>query len=98
ERYQLERLDDQLGTMASIIATVPVTSASDPERAADAALLDSALDIFGNPYLVYLDSDGTPYGEVHSSRLDPASLPSIDDIRALPTDGSATDLDAADGS
>lgn len=98
ERYQLDRLDNQLGTMASIVATVPVTGALDPERTANAALLDPALDIFGNPYLVYLNDDGAPYGEVHSSQLDPESLPSLDDVRAVPTDGSAIDLPAADGS
>lgn len=98
ERYQLDRLDDQLRTMTSIIATVPVAGAPDPERTADAALLDPALDIFGNPYLVYLDLDGTPYGDVHSSQLDPASLPSLDDFRSVAPDGAATGLRAADGS
>lgn len=98
ERYQLGRLDDQLGMMASIIATGPGTRAPDLERTADAALLEPALDVFGDPYLVRLDRDGTPHGTIRSPQLDPASLPSLDDLRAVPTDGSATDLPAADRS
>lgn len=98
ERYQIERLDSQLRSLTSIIDTVPVTGPPKPGPAANAALLDPALDLFGTPYLAFLDGDGTVARDVHSSRLDSASLPGPEDLRTVPTDGSAVDLPAGDGS
>ncbi|MFI5586354.1 sensor histidine kinase [Amycolatopsis sp. NPDC051758] len=99
ERYQLDRLDGQLRSLTELISRV---SAAGPPRlentTARPELLDPALDLFGTPYLVYLDARGAVAGGIHSSRLAGATLPSDDALRTIPTDGTAVDLPAADGS
>ncbi|MCZ2849676.1 sensor histidine kinase [Modestobacter sp. VKM Ac-2978] len=99
QRYQLDRLDGQLRSFSDLVAqAVP----SDP-RAVEGTtprpdLLDAALELVGTPYLVHLAADGTVLGDLHSTRLDDASLPTTDRLGTVPTDGSAVDLPAADGS
>jgi two-component system, OmpR family, sensor kinase len=61
-------------------------------------LFDPVLELIGTPYLVYLDQNGAIAGSMHSSRLDAATLPSRDALSAIRTDGSAIDVQAADGS
>jgi len=96
ERYQLDRLDSQLRSFTEIIARVSTTG---PSRSTPAQpLLDPALELIGTPYLTYLDRDGNVVGSIHSSRLDAGTLPSPDELRKLPTDGTAVDLPAADDS
>lgn len=99
ERYQLDRLDGQLRSLTELISRVP--AAGPPglgNTHARPELLDPALDLFGTPYLVYLAADGSVSGGIHSSRLDAAALPSPGALRAIPADGTAADLPAADGS
>lgn len=96
ERYQLARIDDQLRSFAAIVSGVSTTG---PPEVVDTArhpeLLDPALELLGTPYLVYLDADGEPAGGIHASRLDGATLPSPDELRAVPAGGDAVDLRAA---
>ena len=47
---------------------------------------------------MYLGANGRVAGDFHSSRLDTATLPSHDELRTVPTDGTAVNLPAADGS
>ncbi|MBB5079160.1 sensor histidine kinase [Nonomuraea endophytica] len=99
ERYQLNRLDHQLGTLTSIISRVSGDGPPDVEQAgARPELLGPALDLFGTPYLVYLDANGAVSGRVHSPGLNEAALPTREQLRAIPADGRAMDLPAADGS
>ncbi|MFJ9779641.1 sensor histidine kinase [Amycolatopsis sp. NPDC101161] len=97
ERFQLDRLDGQLRSMTELISR-----AAGPPPAENAAvrpdLLDPALELFGTPYVVYLDAAGAPVGGLHSSRVSGATLPPFDALRTVPTDGTAVDLTAADGS
>ncbi|MEI8409939.1 MULTISPECIES: sensor histidine kinase [unclassified Kribbella] len=97
ERYQLDRLDGQLRSFTEIISSVSTTGPS-RNTPAQPQLLDPALELIGTPYLVYLDKDGAIVGSIHSSRLDPSTLPSPDELRSLKTDGTAVDLLAADSS
>ncbi|MEV1120734.1 HAMP domain-containing sensor histidine kinase [Actinosynnema sp. NPDC049800] len=96
ERYQLARIDDQLRSFAEIVSGVSTTG---PPEAVDATrhpdLLDPALDLVGTPYLVYLDADGEPAGGIQAARLAGATVPSPDELRAVPTGGDAVDLLAA---
>ncbi|WP_328616903.1 HAMP domain-containing histidine kinase [Amycolatopsis sp. NBC_00355] len=99
ERYQLDRLDGQLGSLTGLISRVPAAGPPGLENTnARPELLDPALDLFGTPYLVYLDADGSVAGGIHSTRLDTAALPAGSALRAVPADGTAVDLPAADGS
>lgn len=97
ERFQLDRLDGQLRSMTELISR-----AAGPPPAANPAvrpdLVDPALELFGTPYVVYFDAGGTAVGGLHSSRVDGATLPSLGALRTVPADGTAADLDAADGS
>ncbi|MGW5739888.1 sensor histidine kinase [Amycolatopsis sp. NPDC003861] len=97
ERFQLDRLDGQLRSMTELIsrAAGPPPSANPAVRP---DLVDPALELFGTPYVVYLDPSGAAVGGLHSSRVDGATLPPIDALRSVPADGTAVDLDAADGS
>ncbi|WP_410586071.1 ATP-binding protein [Amycolatopsis sp. lyj-23] len=97
ERFQLERLDSQLHSMTELIslAAGPPPAASPTVRP---DLVDPALELFGTPYVVYLDAGGAVAGGLHSSRVDGAALPPLDALRTVPADGTAVDLDAADGS
>jgi two-component system OmpR family sensor kinase len=98
ERYQIDRLDGQLRSLTELISRV---SASGPPRVENTSarpeLLDPALELFGTPYLVYLNADGSLAGGIHSSRLDGTTLPSVDALRTVPTDGTGVDLTAGDG-
>jgi two-component system, OmpR family, sensor kinase len=97
ERYQLDRLDGRLRSLTELISRVSATGPPRLENTtARPELLDPALELFGTPYLVYLDADGSPAGGIHSSRLDGAALPSFDALRTVPTDGTAVDLTAGD--
>ncbi|SEF20104.1 two-component system, OmpR family, sensor kinase [Amycolatopsis pretoriensis] len=97
ERFQLDRLDGQLRSMTELISR-----AAGPPPAANPAvrpdLLDPALDLFGTPYVVYLDPGGAVVGGLHSSRVPGSTLPPLDALRTVPTDGTAVDLGATDGS
>lgn len=97
ERFQLDRLDGQLRSMTELISR-----AAGPPPAENAAvrpdLLDPALDLFGTPYVVYLDAAGAQVGGLHSSRVSGATLPPFDALHTVPADGTAVDLTAADGS
>lgn len=98
-RYQLDRLDNQLHAFTSLVSSASIAGSP---RIADTTeypeLIEPALDLIGAPYLVYLDENGTVTGGVRSTRLDSASLPPSDDLRAIPADGEAVELRAADGS
>ncbi|WP_439385621.1 sensor histidine kinase [Amycolatopsis lexingtonensis] len=97
ERFQLDRLDGQLRSMTELIAR----AAGPPPAETPAVrpdLLDPALGLFGTPYVVYLDAGGAVAGGLHSSRVDGAALPPLDALRTVPADGTAVDLQAADGS
>jgi two-component system OmpR family sensor kinase len=97
ERFQLDRLDGQLRSMTELISLAagpPPTG----QLAVRPDLLDPALDLFGTPYFVYLDASGAVAGGLHSSRVAGQALPPLDALRTVPTDGTAVDLRAADGS
>lgn len=98
ERYQLNRIDDQLTALTAILTGV---SAGGPQESIDTAgrpeLLDAALDLIGAPYLVYLDADGTVAGGLRTSGLDSGELPPTDELGDLPADGTPVSLPAADG-
>ncbi|XVV10045.1 ATP-binding protein [Actinoplanes sp. CA-131856] len=98
EHYQLERLDTQLASLTTLIARVPADRPRSASAAAEAGVLDPALDLIGAPYLVYLDADGGVAEGILSSRQDRAGLPPVADLRAIPADGSGVFLRAADGS
>ncbi|WP_415830403.1 histidine kinase dimerization/phospho-acceptor domain-containing protein, partial [Kibdelosporangium persicum] len=97
ERYQIGRLDSQLLSFTEILSRVSDVPPNvlDPART---DLLDPALDLIGSPYLVYVDANGTVVGGVQSSRLDRVSFPARDELHAIPVNGTAVDLQAADGS
>ncbi|MCY1137068.1 HAMP domain-containing sensor histidine kinase [Actinoplanes sp. Pm04-4] len=97
EHYQLQRLDTQLSSLTSLISSIPGAGPR-PEPVANPDLLDSALDLIGAPYLVYVAPDGQVIEGIRSSKLDRAGLPAAADLRALPTDGRGVFLPAADGS
>jgi two-component system OmpR family sensor kinase len=97
EHYQVDRLDSQLRSLTDLIARLPVSGPRDG-AGAPSTVLDPALDLIGAPYLVYLDANGVVAEGALSSRLDTASLPSRDDLRTVPADGSAVFLPAADDS
>ena len=96
ERYQLDRIDGQLRSLTTLLQRAPATEAR--RDGGFPAVIDPALDLISAPYLLFLNPDGTVAGGVHSSRLDGATLPSGDDLRALATDGTPRNLGAADGS
>jgi two-component system OmpR family sensor kinase len=98
QRYQLDRLDTQLRSFTTLLAQAPVLGPDVPADTASLAAFDPALDLIGTPYLAYLDAGGAVARGVHSSRLDEAALPTGDALRGIPTDGTAADLGAADGS
>ncbi|MGK5683484.1 ATP-binding protein [Actinoplanes sp. URMC 104] len=98
EHYQLDRLDTQLGSLTKLISNVSPGGPRRPGPTAGTDVLDTALDLIGAPYLVYLDTDGAIVGGLLSSRLDRASLPPEARLRAVPTDGTGVFLPAADGS
>ncbi|GLY40125.1 two-component sensor histidine kinase [Amycolatopsis sp. NBRC 101858] len=97
EHFQLDRLDGQLRSMTELISR----AAGPPPAESPAVrpdLVGPALDLFGTPYVVYLDASGAVAGGLHSARVDGATLPPFDALRTVPTDGTAVDLNAADGS
>jgi len=98
EHYQLDRLDTQLTSLTSLISRLPTDGPRPASTAANAGLLDPALDLIGAPYLVYLDADGTVAEGVLSSRRDRSSLPTAAELRTIPTDGTGVFLPAADDS
>ncbi|MFB4315164.1 sensor histidine kinase [Actinomadura sp. 21ATH] len=99
ERYQLGRIDGQLRSLAAIISRMPPAGPSQSGVPRDRTdLLDSALDLVGAPYLVYLDPNGSVAWSARSTRLDAAALPSPGELRALPTGGTAVNVPSADGS
>jgi two-component system, OmpR family, sensor kinase len=98
QRYQLDRVDTQLRSFTTLLARTPAIGPDNLGNSASLALFDPALDLIGTPYLVYLDAAGEVARGVQSSRLDEAALPTDDALRGIPTDGTAVDLGAADGS
>ncbi|WP_211228617.1 sensor histidine kinase [Glycomyces tenuis] len=97
ERYQLDRIDERLRSFTAIVSQVSATGPVEPGQAAERPeLLDPALDLVGAPYLVYLDADGEPISELQSSRVDGASLPPLERLRAVPVDGEAVTVDGAE--
>ncbi|PSL08049.1 two-component system OmpR family sensor kinase [Haloactinopolyspora alba] len=99
QRYQLDRIDSQLRSFTAIVSSQSVTGLPSELDGSDRPEpLDSALDLIGAPYLVYLGPDGEVAEGFLSSRLDSASTPPTDELRAIPTDGEAVELRAADGS
>ncbi|MEV4218287.1 HAMP domain-containing sensor histidine kinase [Nonomuraea sp. NPDC049725] len=99
ERYQLGRLDGQLRSLTALVSSVPAPGPPDlADAAARPGLLAQGLDVFGSPYLVHLDAGGAVAASVHSPRVAAATLPRLEDLRAVPADASAADLPAADGS
>lgn len=97
ERFQLDRLDGQLRSLTELISRAAgPPPAENPTVRPD--LLDPALDLFGTPYVVYLDAGGAVVGGLHSSQVAGATLPPLDSLRTVPADGTAVDLRAADGS
>ncbi|KIH98077.1 histidine kinase [Streptomonospora alba] len=98
ERYQLGQLDSQLRSFTALIsrASTALPSGADPVTAYPERL-QPALDMFGVPYLVHLDADGTIARDIQSSRLDKANLPPLGDLRAIPAEGTPVTLRAADG-
>ncbi|OZM83194.1 HAMP domain-containing sensor histidine kinase [Pseudonocardia sp. MH-G8] len=97
QRYQLNRLDTELRSLTTLLAQAPVLGPDVPDPAS-LAMFDPALDLIGTPYLAFLDAGGAVARGVHSSRLDEAALPTGDVLRGIRTDGTATNLAAADGS
>ncbi|MDY7090856.1 MAG: HAMP domain-containing sensor histidine kinase [Actinomycetota bacterium] len=93
--YQTDRLDTQLRSLTELITRLPV---SGPRPTPDPTVMDPALDLIGAPYLVYVDDNGTVSQGALSTRVNPAGLPSAEELRAVPTDGSGVFLPAADGS
>ncbi|RSM69343.1 sensor histidine kinase [Amycolatopsis sp. WAC 01375] len=99
ERYQLDRIDNQLRSVTTVISRVPATGPPDIGNSlARPELRDSAPDAIGVPYLVYLDAAGAVTGDLHASRLDGSALPPREELRTIPATGTAVDLRAADGS
>ncbi len=98
ERYQLDRLDNQLRSLTELIALGPATGPPTPDPPVRPDLVDPALELFGTPYVVYLNAAGVVSGGLRSSRLDGATLPALDALHTVPADGTAVDLPAADGS
>ena len=95
ERYQLSRTDTQLRSFATIMSQV--TPQRPPgDGAARPDLLDSALDLLGTPYVVFLSPDGKVVNGILSSRVSRVTLP--DGLRTVPADGIGVSLPAADGS
>lgn len=98
ERYQLDRVDDQLRSLTAILTGV---AADGPPETIDTTgrpeLLDAALDLIGAPYVVYLDEDGTVAGGLRTSGLDTGELPAGGELAGLPADGTPINLPAADG-
>ncbi|TDD64249.1 HAMP domain-containing histidine kinase [Jiangella aurantiaca] len=98
ERYQLDRVDDQLRSLSAILTGVAASGPPDPVDATGRPeLLDAALDLIGAPYLVYLDADGTVAGGLRTSGLDSGELPAAGDLTGLPADGTPVSLPSADG-
>ncbi|MDJ1134315.1 sensor histidine kinase [Streptomyces iconiensis] len=99
ESYQLGRLDSQLRSLTELISRVPDEGLSQVGKTpGHPELLGSGLDLFGAPYLLYLDADGRVVGDAHSPRLDRATVPPRRELRAVPADGTAVGLRAADDS
>ncbi|WP_026924360.1 sensor histidine kinase [Glycomyces arizonensis] len=99
ERYQLDRIDEQLRSFTEILSRMPAGGpAAIEETNGRTELIDPALDLVGTPYLVYLDADGEPLEELQSSGLDGDALPPLGELRTVPLDGEAVELEAADGS
>jgi two-component system OmpR family sensor kinase len=99
ERYQLGRLDGQLRSFTTLLSAAPVTAP--PEFGTGTVrpeLVGPALDLIGAPYLVYLNADGTVVRGVRSSGLDGTTPPGQEALHAVPTDGTAVELPAADDS
>jgi two-component system, OmpR family, sensor kinase len=95
ERYQLDRVDRQLRSFATIMAQVGVQQ---PEPTVRPELIAPALDLIGAPYLAFLDANGAEAGGIVSPGLARSALPSADRLRGVPADGTAVDLPAGDGS
>ncbi|PGH52213.1 hypothetical protein CRI70_02675 [Streptomyces sp. Ru87] len=99
ERYQVDRIDSQLRSLTALVSRVPATGPPDLGSATGRPeLLRPGLDLFGAPYLAYLDTGGAVTGDVHSPRPARPVLPQRDTLRTVPTTGEAVDLPAADGS
>ena len=99
ESYQVEQVDDQLDSLTTLISRVSETESNGIDATTDRPeLLEPGLEALGVPYLVYLDADGNVTTDVHSPTVEPASLPSHDELRTIAADGDAVDVAAADGS
>ncbi|WP_431873428.1 sensor histidine kinase [Amycolatopsis sacchari] len=93
--YQLTRLDNQLRGFTALVARAGPPVRGDASARTD--LIDPALDMIGTPYVAYLDPAGTITHVIRLSRLDDTALPPPDALRAVPPDGTGTDLGSADG-
>ncbi|MEV7627507.1 HAMP domain-containing sensor histidine kinase [Actinoplanes sp. NPDC089786] len=98
EKYQYERIDNQLRSFSTIMSAVTANRPPIPGAQDRPDLLDPALDLLGAPYLVFLGADGRVVNGVVSSRLSSLTLPHHDVLRTVPTDGTTVNLRAADGS
>lgn len=96
ERYQLDRIDAQLRSFTDLVSHAPPGAPRQLDAASE--LFGPALDLLGAPYLVYLDAAGDVDQDLRSPGLDSTSLPALDDLRAVPTDGEAVGLPSAEGS
>ncbi|WP_275001582.1 sensor histidine kinase [Promicromonospora iranensis] len=96
ERYQLDRIDDTLISFTELASHASRTPPPELETAGE--LFGPALDLLGAPYLAYLDAEGDITRELRSSGLESATLPTLDDLHAVPADGEIVDLPGAGGS
>ncbi|SFB49614.1 two-component system, OmpR family, sensor kinase [Amycolatopsis marina] len=99
ENYQIERIDSQLRSLTELISHVsPANLRNAEQTVARPELLGAGLNLFGSPYLAYLNTDRMVAADIHAPGLDSTTLPPHEEIRGLPATGAATTLRAADGS
>jgi two-component system OmpR family sensor kinase len=95
ERYQLDRIDGQLRSFTDLVSRASPGAPLELDAARE--LFVPALDLLGAPYLVYLDAEGQVDQDLRSSELDGDTLPTLDELRTVPTDGEVVGLPGADG-
>ncbi|PZF85950.1 sensor histidine kinase [Jiangella anatolica] len=97
ERYQLDRIDDQLRSLTAILGSVAGGPPQPTDPGGRPELLDAALDLIGAPYLVYLDADGRVADGLRTSGLAADELPELSRLTELPRDATPVSLPSADG-
>lgn len=95
ERYQLDRIDGQLQSFTDLVSRASPRVPLELDAAGE--LFGPALDLLGAPYLVYLDAEGQVDQDLRSAGLDDDTLPTLDELRTVPTDGEVVGLPGADG-